>query len=164
MPVRAYLYDADGTDREVTLDQPQATDLSDRQLLWVDATACHEGELRRVATLFNLRAESVYHLMNPVRRPRVDNYGDYFQLNVAALYEEDKRYTLREIDFVVGPNYVITVHAESIGFLESFDRRVKADSQLGQLEAAAFLAAWLVPAASSRPTNDNISSGSLGWG
>jgi magnesium/cobalt transport protein CorA len=143
MPVRAYLYDADGTDREVTLDASLAADLSDRHLLWVDISAYEESELRQVAALFDLRPESVHHLMNPVRRPRVDNYGLYLQLNVAALHEDSQRYTLREIDFVVGPNYVITVHQEPISFLESFDRRVKADSQLGKLEAAAFLAALL---------------------
>ena len=48
-----------------------------------------------------------------------------------------------ELTFVVGPNFVITVHTMPVAFLNSFDQRVKGDTQMGQLDASAFLAALL---------------------
>ena len=143
MPVRAYLYDATAVDREVTLTAEVAAGLHDQQLLWVDLMDFDEAELRATAAMLGLKRDSVYNLLQPDRRPRLDNYGDYFQLNIDAIEEEDSKYRLVELNFVVGRNFVLTVHKTPVHFLESFDTRVKGDTQLGELNAPAFLAALL---------------------
>lgn len=143
MPVRAYLYDTTAADREVTLDAPLLTGLTDAQLLWVDVNSIEELELRSLASHFDLKRESVYNLLHPDRRPRLDNYGRYLQFNIDAIEEDDGKYKVVELTFVVGPNFVITVHAMPVAFLNSFDQRVKGDTQMGQLDASAFLAALL---------------------
>lgn len=143
MPVRAYLYDADAKDREVALEAPLVADLTDAQLLWVDVNSSEELELRSLASQFNLKRESVYNLLHPDRRPRLDNYGDYLQFNMDTVEEEDGKYRVVELTFIVGPNFVITVHSTPVAFLNSFDQRVKGDTQIGQLDASAFLAALL---------------------
>lgn len=143
MPIRAYLYDAKATDREITLDAAVMSGLHDQQLLWVDLLDFDEAELRAASALLGLKRDSVYNLLQPDRRPRLDNYGDYFQMNIDAIEENDGKYKLVELNFVVGRNFVLTVHKTPVHFLESFDTRVKGDTQLGQLDAAAFLAALL---------------------
>jgi magnesium transporter len=143
MPVRAYLYDATGTDREVKLDAQILTDLHDQQLLWIDVSAFEESELRQVATVLALKAESVYTLLQTEHRPRLDNYGDYFQFNLNAIQEVEGQFKLAELDFVLRQNLILTVHRQPVVFLDSFDRRVKGDSVLGQLDAPVFLAALL---------------------
>lgn len=143
MPFTACLYDADGTDREVALDTSIVANLTDRHLLWVDLEAFTDDEVRQVASLFHLKRESLYDLLQPSRRPRLDNYSDYFQLYIDTIQQAQRRYKATELDFVVGKNYVITVHRGPVEFLKSFDRRVKGDSQLGQLDAPSFLAALL---------------------
>lgn len=143
MPVRAYLYDAAAKDREVTLAASLVAELKEMHLLWVDVTGADEAELRALAAHFNLKRDSVYNLLHPDRRPRLDNYGDYLQFNIDAIEEEDGKYRVVELMFIVGPNFVITVHATPVKFLNSFDQRVKGDTQMGQLDASAFLAALL---------------------
>ena len=143
MPVRAYLYDTTAADREVALDAPLLAGLTDAQLLWVDVNSIDELELRSLANVFELKRDSVYNLLHPDRRPRLDNYGRYLQFNMDAIEEDDGKYKVVELTFVVGPNFVITVHAMPVAFLNSFDQRVKGDTQMGQLDASAFLAALL---------------------
>ncbi len=143
MTVRAYLFDADGTDREVELDGEVVSALNDRHVLWVDVIGQEEPEVTQVASLLHLHRESVTNLLNPIGRPRLDNYGEYFQVNVVAVKEVDRHYEPMELDLFSGPNYVVTVHPEPIEFLESFDQHVQGDTQIGRLDAASFLAALL---------------------
>jgi Mg2+ and Co2+ transporter CorA len=44
---------------------------------------------------------------------------------------------------LLGVNLVLTVHRQPVPLLESFDRRLKGDSDLGELDARAFLATLL---------------------
>ncbi|HLV81472.1 MAG TPA: magnesium transporter CorA family protein [Chthonomonadaceae bacterium] len=143
MPISACLYDAEGEDRTVPLDAQMIHNLRESQLLWIDLEAFNEGEARQVGALLGLKRESIYDLLQPIRRPRLDNYGAYFQLSLDAIHESGPRYGVAELDFIVGENYVVTAHREPVAFLKSFDRRVKGDSQLGQLGAPSFLAALL---------------------
>lgn len=143
MPISACLYDAEGADRTVQLDNEVLASLRESQLLWIDLEAFEESEVRQVGALIGLKRESIYDLLQPIRRPRLDNYGSYFQLSTGAILDEDHRYGIAELDFVVGDNYVVTAHREPVEFLKSFDRRIKGDSQLGQLDAPSFLAALL---------------------
>ena len=143
MPIRAYLYDATGTDREVSLNAEIVSGLHDRQMLWVDSDSSDEQELRDLTLLFSLHKDSLSQLLEPERRPRLDNYGTYFQLNVTAIQVNDGKYKLADLRLVLAPNMILTVHNEPIDFLDSFDRRIKGDSDLGQLNAPAFLASML---------------------
>lgn len=91
MPVASRLFDVDGTDRSVELDDAVISGLSDRQLLWTDVSGPDDDELRRVAELFSLERESISNLLNPIARPRLDVLDDYFEVNVVALVDEGKR-------------------------------------------------------------------------
>jgi Mg2+ and Co2+ transporter CorA len=139
----AFLYDATAPDRQVELTRDLVEALHDQQLLWIDASECDDTEIRRIGTLLKLNRESVYNLLRTDRRPRLENYGAYFQLNADVLQEEDGAYTLAELHFVIGSNLVLTLHRKPVDFLTSFDDRIKGDSELGQLDAPAFLAALL---------------------
>lgn len=114
MSIRAYLFDADGTDREAELDEKLVEGLTDRQLLWVDVTSWDQAELNHISSLLHLHRESVKNLLNPIGRPRLDNYGQYFQVNVVAVSEVDHRYQPIALDLFSGPNYIVTVHPEPI--------------------------------------------------
>ena len=143
MPVKAYLFDADGADKEVQLTPQVIASLSDRTILWVDVAGSDQHELTQVASMLNLHRESLRNLLNPIGRPRLDVYDQYFQVNVIAVKEVDKVYHPLEFDLFAGPNYAVTFHPEPIDFLETFDRQVRGDTQIGSLTAASFLAALL---------------------
>lgn len=143
MSVRAYLYDAAATDAEVTLTTELLSQLNTKQLLWVDVSEFAEDELRRLAAALKLAPDSIYSLLQPEKRPRLDSYGSYAQLSISSIEEADGRYRRVQVDFVLGANVVVTLHRKPVSFLSSFDGRIKGDSDLGDLDAAAFLAGLL---------------------
>jgi magnesium transporter len=143
MPVRAFLYDSDGEDREVELTGECLAILTERHLLWIDLSSFDEEELLAIAAILQLSDEAVYNLRQKLRRPRLDNYGTYFHLNVAAICENTYGFATCELDFIVGKNYVLTAHRDPVTFLQNFSDQVKGDSQLGKLDTAALLSALL---------------------
>ncbi len=143
MATRAYLYDATGTDKEVALTQQRVEDLHDKQLLWIDVSEYEESELRLLSSQLSLHRESLYTLLQTGRRPRLEHYTGYSQFNIQTIQQTNGKYTLVEVDFLLGANLVVTVHRKPVGFLDSFDQRVKGDSDLGELDAPGFLAGLL---------------------
>ncbi|MCW3100676.1 MAG: magnesium transporter CorA [Chthonomonadaceae bacterium] len=143
MAIRAFLYDATGTDQEVPLTAQRVKELHARQLLWVDVADFEEIELRRLMDPLSLQRESIYTLLQLGRRPRLDHYPDYSQFNIQTIQQTHGKYELVEVDFILAANLIVTVHRKPVGFLDSFDQRVKGDSDLGELDAPAFLAGLL---------------------
>lgn len=143
MPVRAYLYDATGTDQEVKLTRQRVADLHAQQLLWVDVREFEDSELSGLLEPLDLGRESIYALLRPGRRPRLDHYSGYSQFNIQTIEQEDRVYRLVDVDFILRANLIVTVHRRPVRFLDSFDQRVKGDTDLGELDAPAFLAALL---------------------
>ena len=143
MATRAYLYDATGTDHEIALAGMNVAELHDRQLLWVDVSEFEESELRLLASQLSLQHDSLYTLLQPGRRPRLDQYTNYSQFNIQTIQQLNGKYALVDVDFLIGANLVVTVHRKPVSFLDNFDQRVKGDSDLGELDAPAFLAGLL---------------------
>ena len=143
MAIRAFLYDATGTDREITLTQQAAEDLHDRQLLWVDVAEFEESELHLLVSHLSLQRDSLLTLLQTGRRPRLDHYRTYSQFNIQTIEQTNGKYNLVEVDFIISANLVVSIHRKPVNFLDSFDQRVKGDSDLGALDAPAFLAGLL---------------------
>lgn len=144
MSLQAYLYNADGTDQEVDLSEKLVKKLTDRQLLWVDITGREEKDVESVASILKLNKQSVKNLLDPVDRPRLDIYGDYFQIYVIALEQEKKsKYQPVPLDMFCGANYVITFHPEGIEFLDDFKNQIKGDTKMGMLMAESLVASLL---------------------
>jgi magnesium transporter len=144
MSLQAYLYNADGTDQEVEFNEKIVKKLNDRQLLWVDITGREEEDVESVASILKLNKQSVKNLLNPVDRPRLDIYGEYFQIYAIALEQEKKNeYKPVPLDLFCGANYVVTVHPEGIEFLDDFKDQIKGDTKMGMLTAESLVASLL---------------------
>ena len=147
MTVRTSLYDADGLDHAVDLQDGMQERLGDRQLLWIDLTAPSQNELDRVGEVVHLHRETIGTLLDAGERPRIDQFGTYFQGNVNAVEARDgdgqPDAQPTPLAFCVGPNYVVTVHAAPLQFLDDFAGRVHEDSGLGALDSTSMLAALL---------------------
>ena len=143
MRLKAFLYDAEGEDHAVPLTQELVGALNDKQLLWIDVLDVQRGDLQPLALMFSWHPDSLYSILQTGRRPRLDHYGNYFQANVDAIHEENGKYRIAALHCIIGKNYILTVHQEDIGLLESFDNRIRDDSFLGHLAAAEFFASLL---------------------
>ncbi len=95
MAIYAYLFDAEGQDRQVKLDQPTLESVGDKQLLWVDVTGDKPEELQRVIALLSLSKTLTQALcdgdggLRQNLRPRLDLYVNCFHLNIEALQSRE---------------------------------------------------------------------------
>lgn len=143
MALQTYLYDADAIDRSVPLTAELIAGLTENQLLWIDLDAFDEGIIQQVAALLRLPSETVSHLLATGRRPSLYNHGNFAEINLVAVQDTTKQIVTSEIQFIVAANLIFTAHSEPIDFLESFDERIRGDSDLGKLSAPDFLTALL---------------------
>ncbi|WP_051935443.1 CorA family divalent cation transporter [Deinococcus sp. YIM 77859] len=141
--LRVYLFGAEGHDREVQLSEELVQGLCASQLLWVDVPGREARELERVAALLGLDRRAVQNLADPVPQPRVESYGEVFRVDVQAVREQDGRLIGDELNIVVGPNVLLTVHPENVGFVSEFAQQQRGNGKLGQLTSETFLAALL---------------------
>ncbi|WP_201837711.1 magnesium transporter CorA family protein [Microvirga zambiensis] len=149
--VHAYLYEADGHDCEVALDEACIRDLGERSLLWVDVGARDRQTLEHLARLFNLDDTSVRELLRSQDDLYLDNYGEYFQFDVVALSPSDDNgheklmpgHNAVHLEFLVGPRWIITVHDGDLPFLEAFREQDKGETLIGALSPPALVASLL---------------------
>ena len=150
--IQTFLYDAEGRDREVELTPEAVANLAEHNLLWVDATAPDAAEIARLKALFSLSSHCAAALKRPTATFSLDNYGDYFHCDVPAVVRQPKdpeglpRTAARaRVDFIVAAQWLITVHAEDLAFLQQFRDQDKAETLIGALtgpQVAASLLDW----------------------
>src|SRR3989338_5877041 len=85
--------------------------------IWLDATNITMEESQVLAKNFQLHPLTVEDLRHYQTRIKVEEFHDYL---VCVFYglKKDKKYSLQEIDFILGKNFLITSHS---GEIESFE-------------------------------------------
>jgi Mg2+ and Co2+ transporter CorA len=160
MTTKAYLYDADGRDREVPLDETMLEGLDDRSLLWIDCDDRNDEALARAATLIGTSLD--YFRAGGGTHPTLDNYGDHFHFRVKAapqhhddlpdgelpsldLQPDRAQGSLSTptIDFVVCKQVLVTVHDGPVACLNRFRLQDKADTMIGLLSPQALAASLM---------------------
>jgi magnesium transporter len=138
---RAFLYDADGRDRPLTLDEVDVHALGDRQLLWVDVADL--AELERAASTLGITDDTVERLRERSRRPAVVVDAGYAHIAVVAAVRTPFGYEQALLDCVAGDNWVLTVHDPSVDFLDHFESQIAGNSRLGRLDALGLVSVFL---------------------
>lgn len=141
---RVRRFDADRTDRALTLQQALDSKPSERQLLWIDVVGRIEPE--EVAALgerFELDDQTRHALTNPIERPHIAVHGAYVHLSVAAEPEPGGDAERTWLDVVGGQHVVVTRHGAPLKLLDAIDERIKADATLGAAEGGEFVAILL---------------------
>lgn len=142
--VRIRLFDADRTDRQLSLDEALKVRPSARQLLWIDVEGEMEaGDRRAVAERFDLDTATERALATSVGGPSLQLHGKHFHLRVAAEPSPERRNAQAWLDMVAGPNVVISQHDGELAFLAEMNARIAADASIGELDSAEFVASVL---------------------
>jgi magnesium transporter len=93
---------------------------NEEDLLWVDLYKFSEEEIKYVAGVFNFHPLAVEDCLAYSPRAKLDNYDDYYFYVMHALrYHEDseEEIVLVQLDVFLGPNYVVTVHKQTLPVL-----------------------------------------------
>jgi magnesium/cobalt transport protein CorA len=138
--LRSYLFDQARAREEVDL-RTALGSLSERQLLWVDAEGAEK--IDELAELFGLRDRTVRRLSEPAGRPVLEDFEEYFHLDVAAVRPVETDVEVVQVHCLVGRNWVLTVHARPLELLDAFAERVGGAGELGSIDAPSFLATLL---------------------
>ncbi|HVM37529.1 MAG TPA: CorA family divalent cation transporter [Sphingomicrobium sp.] len=155
MPVTAYLYDTDGHDREVELSPETLGCIGEQHLLWIDIDCRDAADLRWVAGQLGLEQGSLATLLGRGETAGVENYGSYSQFFVetapATVVQDNhgigrpwlNRHEGTRLDFVISRKWLLTVHDGTIGFIDAFRERDRAETTIGTLSTHDFAASLL---------------------
>lgn len=155
MGLQAYLYDADGRDREVALEAVDLAKLGSDDLLWIDVPNRDEVSLDQLSKLLGLH-KGVW-TADRIGRSRLENYRQYFRFSVAAPSAADNSHepgstqprsknglpASVELDFIVSERWLVTVHSGDAPCLQRFRDQDKADTLIGLLSGQALAASLL---------------------
>lgn len=107
-----------------------------KKTTWIDLENPTKEEVRKLVDDYNLSPETANELLFPTDRVRSEFHGDYIYLvlhfpsnNNEHILGETK---LKEIDFVIGKNYIITTRYNSIDAIHEFSKMFEMNSLLNK--------------------------------
>jgi len=104
-----------------------------RGLLWVDILVKSEDDGKLLADVFSFHPltieDSISQHVDPAK---VDDHGNYIFVVVQALteYHPERELEAVEVDFYLGPNYVVSCHREAVPAIDAFRERCMKDERL----------------------------------
>ena len=144
MKVLAYLYDAEGNDKKVDLDANVLNGLNDKQLLWINILERDRDVIKSVADTLQLKCVPIEGILRVAERPKVFKYKDFYHFFIVSVdSDENGKLFPIPIDYLVGKNYVITVHDGDVNYLQEFGQHKKGENNIGELDAESFVATML---------------------
>jgi Mg2+ and Co2+ transporter CorA len=142
--VKAYLYDAKGHDEEVSLDEVDAEELKENQLLWVNVYRRDEALLNSVAEALNVKNVPCKKVIKDSGPLDIDRFETFFRFCVdSVVTQKDSSPERLMVDYIVGKNFVVTIHEGELEYFEEFRKREKGETPMGELDAESFLATLL---------------------
>lgn len=90
--------------------------LKTKTLAWIDIQRPDEKDIKFLAERFSFHPLILKELLPPMDHPKIENYKDYiYIIFYYPSYEKSSRVTIPlELDIIVGKNYIITNHYQTI--------------------------------------------------
>jgi magnesium transporter len=140
--IRALLSRADGSDVDVDLADLGPRRVKRDELLWVDAEAVTTDELEAMRRALKLTEESATAIESVPGEPNARVLEDGVQVVVLAL-GADLDADPVPLQIVIGNGWVITHHADGIGYLDEHRQSIQDQREVGRLTPVEFLASLL---------------------
>lgn len=134
---RIWLYNRDGDDRPLDLDDGPLADLSEGELLWIDVDLDYIDRLSNTWKELNVE-EVVASLEGSDHDAQILQHDDLVELRVATLGDgtESEPMTLH---CLVSANWIVTLHQGELDLVDEFNKPFHGDTDLGGLDGPAFL-------------------------
>lgn len=142
--VKAYLYDAAGSDEEIGLDDIDVDRLKANHLLWVNVLKRDEDLLTAVTSKLKIENVPCKSVIDDTGRPDIGRFETFFRFCVDSVITKKNATPERSmVDYIVGKNFVVTVHNGEVDYFEKFRKREKGETQFGDLDAESFVSTLL---------------------
>jgi magnesium transporter len=105
-------------------------------LRWIDVESPDKDEIAALKEEFSLHVLVADELLAPSLRPKVDLYKNsiYLMLQFPAFRHAHSKDVRQEVDFVIGKDYLITVHYDMIDAIHKFSKEFEVSSILDKSE------------------------------
>ena len=144
METRIYLFNAKGNDEELDIKDVRLDRIRENQLLWINVTGRDKKTIEEIAEGLDLKNVPVKNILNTSERPRIDIFEDFYRFFIVSVATgEDGKLKKIPIDFLVGKNYVLTIHDEEVDYFKNYTELEKGETHIGDLDAESFVAALL---------------------
>lgn len=144
MSVKIYLFDAKGFDRTLELEDVNLKKIKTNQLVWINIIGRKEQEIKESMSILGIENVPFKNIINVSERPKIEIYEGYFRFFINSIKtDRDGRQKKIPIDFLVGKNYVITIHDEVVEYFKHFTEHEKGEKHIGELDAESFIATLL---------------------
>jgi magnesium transporter len=124
-PPRAIVFRPDGTREEIPIEGCVAHLGTGGGFLYADFHAPDERQLEVLQREFHFHPLAIEDVRTRHQRPKIDIYGDQYFLVFYRLgpSEKDGDWLLQELDFFIGPNFLIVTHDSPVDLLDkTFER------------------------------------------
>jgi magnesium transporter len=107
-----------------------------KSVIWIDSENPTKEEARQLMEEFNLSPEVAQDILLPTFKDKITPFKDYIYLilHFPAFKHTHNKSHRQEIDFVIGKNFIITNHYESIDAMEKYAKIFEVNSILGKSE------------------------------
>ncbi|KAF0245798.1 MAG: hypothetical protein FD180_1272 [Planctomycetota bacterium] len=101
-------------------------------VLWVDMEAATPAEIGLLRKPFGVHPTAVDECREHTVLPKVENYGDYLLVTLHRVQfdEATREMNLREIDFVLAKNWLVTVRTDASTSVDEVQRKLMANEEL----------------------------------
>ena len=101
-------------------------------VLWVDMEAATPSEIGLLRKPFGVHPTAVDECREHAVLPKVENYGDYLLVTLHRVQfdEATREMNLREIDFVLAKNWLVTVRTDASTSVEEVQRKMVANEDI----------------------------------
>jgi magnesium transporter len=140
--LNALLSRADGNDVHVDVAEVASRRVKRDELLWVDAEAPSNDELDAVRQALRLSEESATAIQTVPAEPNARVLQDGVEVVVMAIGDELDADPV-PLQILIGDGWVITHHAEGIGYLEEHRESIQDQRQVGRLTPVELLVSLL---------------------
>lgn len=102
----------DGAIREADVVDPAWLQPGAPEILWVDIATPGEAEKKLLSDTFHFHELAVEDAILELHHPKIETYGGllYLILHGIVAGKKHQGFETRDIDFFLGPNYLVTVH------------------------------------------------------
>jgi Mg2+ and Co2+ transporters len=142
--IYTYFYNAAGEDREISLQEIDLSKLQENNLLFINILKRDETVIGKVVERLKCDSIPVRSILERNTRPKFNRYDLFYHFSITSVSIDETGWLIPiPIDFLVGKNFVITVHDGEVPYFREFREQDKAETQIGELDAESFVAALL---------------------
>src|SRR3954469_13892012 len=142
--IRAYLYDASGTDEMVDITGLDVKQLDENKLLWVTILQRDAKLIQRASTQLHIERLPIKTIIEGSSHPRLIKFDEFFHFSVnSVMLHVDESPLKFPLDFIVGKNFVMTIHDDEVDYFVDFRKREMGETMFGQLSSESFVATLL---------------------